>query len=394
MASTPWIFPANAISMADEYNGILYRNANYATNVLAEDGSFSDMKYMANGMVENAPLRVFGFPLASIPTGATITGFELRVSCYAAAPGQFDTPASDALIRPLIHSGRTVYTNSNTGAAVGKSDQIGQNLASSVAWPTPNAAAKSFRTYGGPTNMWGVTEAQLRNANFGFDLSLAGGGKNGAIGFVDSFQLRVHYEGGSAPEPTPGTVVQKSADFAITSNDADYTAAREGLGSSVFVNTDYRWIGQYLGGGKYDVNQTFLRFDTGASIPAAHRIVSAKLILSVAESYGSTVLEARVQEWSVEDRSYFVPGTALGAKTLLGSQTVPSGVLGEVSIDLPGLTRMATTSMVLAAAGQRLGVPTTDDDTLRITNARLEIVHEVDPNPPVARRFPRSVHLS
>lgn len=207
MASTSWLFPSGTVDMADDYNGILSRNSTNAANTMAEDNAFASLTSGKNHQFENAPMRAFGFSLASVPAGATITGFEMRMSCYALAPGQFDTAVSDSLVRPLIHSGRTTYQNVNTGAAIAKADQIGQNLASSTLWPTPEPANKAFRTYGGPTNMWGVSEAQLRNPNFGFDLLLAGGGKAGATGYVDSFQLRVHYEGGApaGPEPITGT---------------------------------------------------------------------------------------------------------------------------------------------------------------------------------------------
>lgn len=203
MASTTWLFPSSAVDMADEYNGILYRNSSNAARTTAEDDSFADLVSGKDQQFENAPMRVYGFSLASVPAGATITGFEMRLSCYALTAGPYDTAVSDSVVRPLIHSGRTIYQNVNTGAAVAKTDQIGQNLASSTLWPTSAPANKAFRTYGGPTNMWGVTEAQLRDPNFGFDLLLAGGGKKGVTGYVDSFQLRVHYEGAGNPDPEP-----------------------------------------------------------------------------------------------------------------------------------------------------------------------------------------------
>lgn len=391
MASTPWIFPTGTVALADEYNGISLRNASYVERVKAEDGSYADIRRGANNQVEDAPMRAFGFPLASVPSGATITGFEMRISCYANPQGPYDAAPTDSIIRPVIHSGNEVYRNLNTGVQIASNDQIGQNLASSQIWPTLGAQYKDFRVYGGPANMWGVTEAQLRNLNFGFDLRMNGGGKNGAVGFIDSFQLRVHYEGGvpAGPAPITGTgagIVDSptgsasgtsgfttrrtphASSFSVASNGSTYAVAREGTGTSVYVN-EYRWIGQYrASASSYDVNQAFVGFDT-SNLPAK-AITSAKLVLPVNERFGSAVVEARRYDWTPGQG--IVPGSQLADHPLLGSATVNGST---VEIPLANVARDDLFKIVLAVQAQRMNVAPTGDDTflLASTGDYLEV---------------------
>jgi len=185
----------------------------------------------------------------------------------------------------------------------------------------------------------------------------------------------------------PPTSVPATDVLSITANDGDYAIAREGTGTNVYLN-DLYWVGQYLGGG-HDVNQTFLGFDIASAIPFENEITSAKLVLTVNEAYGLAVAEVRAHAWTSDGVTAFVPGSQLASKPLLGSTTISAGNSGEIVIDLTVVDR-ATERIVLSAAAQRLGVPTTDDDTFRVTNARLELGHRLSSAPVV--RQPRWFH--
>lgn len=411
MVSTNWLFPTNAVAMADEYNGLLYRNASYADRVRAEDGAYAEIRRGANNQFEDAPIRVFGFPLSTIPTGATITGFEMRISCYANPPGPYDSQPTDNIVRPLIHSGRETYSNINTGAQIGAADQIGQNLASSKIWPTLGAQYKEFRVYGGPTNMWGVTEAQLRNPNFGFDLRMNGGGKSAAVGYIDSFQLRVHYEGGPPPQPDPvvgsgsGSFIKPSATgsakhgvkgsatgslpklegeaiaimvpaqgaatrtpltlasfTARSAYDGDYARARSG---EFAVAGEYPWVGQYLNGSTYEVNQTIVTFDTSTLDDG--EIMASALVLEVAENYGDNIVEVRVVPADA-----FVPGAELASYPLFATKTINTAG-SHIFYGLQPLPRQSAFKLAITTFDQRRGIAPTEDDTFITSNISLVV---------------------
>ena len=214
MAATPWLFPSVAVAMTDLLNGNpIGSNTTNANNAQAEDNVFASIRRGANGQREDAPLRVAGFPVnAHLPAGAVVTGLEVLVSRYAQAAGAYDTAVSDQAVRLVMHSGRTAYRDVQTGQNHAITDQIGSNLASSAVWPT----AKATALYGGATQMWGagLTDAQIRDPNLGLDLLILGGGKGAANGYIDSIQLRVHYDGGGStepePEPTPSRRLPRS----------------------------------------------------------------------------------------------------------------------------------------------------------------------------------------
>lgn len=233
MASTPWLTANNALAMIDYINDSPYQNALLAERALVEDGAVSSITVGGNNQYENAPLRVFGFGVDSaVPAGATITGIELAISRFADPPSTYVTAASDSLIRLVLHGGSQTYRSMNmsSGATVetGILDQRGTNLASSILWPQ-SQAAKATATYGGPTMLWdaGLTEAQIRSPTLGVDILPAGGGKSAIVGYVDSVKMRVYYEGGAEPEPSP-TVSSNPAPcpVVITSRAASTSATR------------------------------------------------------------------------------------------------------------------------------------------------------------------------
>lgn len=210
MASTSWLNPGTAIAMADLINGTEYRNAWDADRAKSQDGQYANIRIGADNRYENAPLRVVNFGTdAAIPTGATITGIEVKVRRWAYPPDAYVTAAADNLIRLVLHSGSHLYqVTMGTGTATGINDQRGSNLASSTLWPQSEAAIADA-IYGGPTNLWGagLTDAQIRSTAFGLDIKPSGGGKSDVSCFVDCIQVRIHYEGGAEPEPQPNPAV-------------------------------------------------------------------------------------------------------------------------------------------------------------------------------------------
>lgn len=158
------------------------------------------------------------------------------------------------------------------------------------------------------------------------------------------------------------------------STEATYAAAREG-GNGRYVS-EFGWIGQYYGGGPFEVNQVFASFDL-SGLPANAQITSAKLIVAARESYGNHTVEVRSSTFTPGAATSFVAGSGLAAKTLLGSTAFADGFDFERQIVLSGFTRESLASLVLAGAAQRTGTAPTGDTTTRIDSAKLEITWEL-----------------
>lgn len=154
--------------------------------------------------------------------------------------------------------------------------------------------------------------------------------------------------------------------FNVASSGSTYAIARAGTGD-VYVNPDFSWIGQFAGPPQ-ESNQVMVGFDTSA-IPGT--ITSAKLKFTVAEGYGTTVVEARVHPWT--DYTSFVPGASLASKTLVGSQSVVAGFGFNTEITLTGVTASSNFKMVLSTSDQRTG--TTGDRIIRAETVTLEVTY-------------------
>lgn len=158
------------------------------------------------------------------------------------------------------------------------------------------------------------------------------------------------------------------------STEATYAAAREG-GNGRYVS-EFGWIGQYFGGGPFEVNQVFASFDL-SGLPTNALITGAKLIVTARESYGNHTVEVRSSAFTPGAATSFVPGSGLAAKPLLGSTAFADGFDFERQISLSGFTRENLANLVLAGAAQRTGTAPTGDTTTRIDSARLEITWEL-----------------
>lgn len=145
-----------------------------------------------------------------------------------------------------------------------------------------------------------------------------------------------------------------------------YTEAREGAGA---VLGEWPWVGQYRGGGQFDVTQVAMAFST-ATLTGS--FVKATLSLTVEESYGNTTVEVREHDWPAS-ASAFVPGTGLTSKPLVGSVQVGPGGRRDVSITLSAFDLKKPFKILLVISDQTNGVAPTGDTTLLVTAARLEI---------------------
>ncbi|WP_312084693.1 hypothetical protein [Brevundimonas sp.] len=170
--------------------------------------------------------------------------------------------------------------------------------------------------------------------------------------------------------------LSSTALFFVATNEATFAAAREGSGVSKYIS-QYGWVGQYYGG-NYEVNQVFAGFDL-SSLPANAQITAAKLTLTIAESFGTTVVEVRQHDFANNSINAFVAGSQLASKPMLGGTVVNNGFIGTVAIDLTGLTRDGLAKFVLASTSQRTGTAPTGDTTTRVTAAKLDITYAASP---------------
>ncbi|MBI4305247.1 MAG: hypothetical protein HY678_02910, partial [Chloroflexi bacterium] len=113
-------------------------------------------------------LQATNFAFA-IPSAATISGIEVQIERRASAAG--------------IRDGSLQLLKAGGVAGVDKRDN-------SVDWPSTD----TVRTYGGPTDRWGVswTPADINASNFGAALMI-GAAPNSPLAYVDHIQIKVYY---------------------------------------------------------------------------------------------------------------------------------------------------------------------------------------------------------
>lgn len=161
------------------------------------------------------------------------------------------------------------------------------------------------------------------------------------------------------------TIVYAGEGGAVTSAASAYSNARLGTGTSSLGGTSGSQVGQQRAS-QYQVFQTFVGFDCSvipatATVNAVNLEVCAQLDRSTAADF---TIEARAYDYggSVETTD-FVPGTSLGADTLLASYSTAAGWPTNTycsftsqpalltAVDASGIVRM-----VLASDRQRTGV--------------------------------------
>lgn len=147
------------------------------SNAGAPDNVYAVMPYSSGGpLTESYQLKATNFGFA-IPSGATIDGIvvEIEKKCSNAAYSSKDKTVS------LVKGGSV----------------SGSNKASASVWPTSD----TYSTYGGATDLWGLTwtDANINSSDFGVVLSVQcnATGKSSVTHYVDHIRITVYYtEGG------------------------------------------------------------------------------------------------------------------------------------------------------------------------------------------------------
>jgi hypothetical protein len=140
------------------------------TNVYASDNSRASVSLGKGVISQYLQATGFGF---TIPTTATINGIQVDIERYAN-----NTLITDNSVR--IIKGGTSSGDDKADTATG--------------WP----AADAYATYGGSTDLWGLTWAasDINNSTFGVALDIKNNktGKDAAyIGYVDHIKITVYY---------------------------------------------------------------------------------------------------------------------------------------------------------------------------------------------------------
>jgi hypothetical protein len=157
----------------------------------------------------------FGFTTADIPSGATITGIEIRVERGTGNIGPQDLIASLAMI--------------SAGTAA---DRVGANKANlGVNW---GAFVETQAIFGAPSDMWssGLTDANIRSASFAFDFVVTNSAGVTRNASVDSIEARITYADPSQIAGSTALAFTSSAVLVGTgalSGSAALTLALEGV---------------------------------------------------------------------------------------------------------------------------------------------------------------------
>ena len=140
------------------------------TNVYVEDGAYAYTIPFGSGAPSDS-LRVTTFGL-DVPVGTTILGIEVEIK----RRGYYVNRIKDHHVVLVL------------GGVV-----KGDNGASGEFWP----AAFTWKTYGGPTDLWGwddITDADVRNSTFGMQISAYIASSSSCPARVDCVRIKVYYE--------------------------------------------------------------------------------------------------------------------------------------------------------------------------------------------------------
>lgn len=198
-------------------------------------------------------------------------------------------------------------------------------------------------------------------------VSGSGSAKHGVNGSAAATLSKPEGEGYAVVIPAQGAATRTTLDLqsytAFSKYSQDYMDARAG-GAGV-VTTEYPWIGQYLNGSTYEVNQSVLTFNT--STLGEGDITATSVTIDVAESYGDNIVELRIVP-----ANQFIPGADLSSYPLFATKTINSPgshtFHGLTTIPRSGAFRIALTTF-----DQRRGLAPAGDDTFLPSNASLTV---------------------
>ncbi|QTH22016.1 hypothetical protein HRJ34_00280 [Rhizorhabdus wittichii] len=174
MPTTAWKFPGTAInSVSGETGSYDWSNPG---NIGADDGSYAGVILTGFGPSRTLRGSNFGFTSSDIPTGAFITGIEVKIERSASDANRIND--THVFIVP-------------DGSAGSVSDRAGNNKADTATkWPTSDTAV----IYGSSSDTWsaGLTRAQVLSSNFAIDFQATT--TVGGLANVDYFQVRLTWE--------------------------------------------------------------------------------------------------------------------------------------------------------------------------------------------------------
>lgn len=173
------------------------------SNVEALDGVTSSVVLTSNNPIPSQQLQATNFGFLAVPATSTITGVVVTVYRVASGTAFLPSPAAVAdLSVNLIVGGVVVGTNkANTGAN----------------WPSGTITPA---TYGGSTDMWGLTTGTLNPAavsatNFGVSLVCQQTGSQFTTGHVDAITITVYYNSGATASWTnPNNILANDGNVA------------------------------------------------------------------------------------------------------------------------------------------------------------------------------------
>ena len=167
--------PGPVVITGTAVNDTSYGTASWTSpsNATAHDGIGT---YISSYSYNSNYLKTTNYGI-SIPSGAVINGIQVDASVEGTAGTSYDS--SVKIVKGGVISG-------TEKARVG-------------AWPS----SYTVRTWGGPTDLWGLswTAADVNSSTFGVAIAASGGGVNGST-YIDYVQITICYTT-VAPTPTP-----------------------------------------------------------------------------------------------------------------------------------------------------------------------------------------------
>lgn len=164
---TGWIDPNSAYQQV----GMAVTPWGNTRNALADDDQYASVGIDKNAWTYHLRLVNYRLTADEIPDGSTIDGIIARVRRYAAS--------GDAIEDLSVYLWR-------------EGEEIGDNKASAEFFPTSEEA----KDYGAEDDLWGtsdLTDAQVRDCDFGISFRAANNTGGYVIAYVDVIQLKIFY---------------------------------------------------------------------------------------------------------------------------------------------------------------------------------------------------------
>jgi hypothetical protein len=171
MNVTAWKSPGTCASVANNGGGA-WSNPD---NAKVSDDSRASVAPASEAGTAWLRCTNFGFTTDDIPAGAVVAGIEVEIErcCnYDDARYAFDY---------------AIYLRKTSG-------QVGDNKAKDSSQHWPLVASEAYGAYGGSADDWNanLTSADIRNADFGIDISADGEGAE-TTGYIDHVRIRIYY---------------------------------------------------------------------------------------------------------------------------------------------------------------------------------------------------------